>query len=140
MLGLGRGRLAAAPDADAARDPRSRRTAGFAWEDRAAAYLEAMGFRIVTRGYRARRGEIDIVARDGCEIVFIEVRARRSRDYGGAGCSIGPRKKARVVSAAKEFLQRHRLTQAPCRFDVVLIFTGTEPPEFEHIRDAFQEG
>jgi len=109
------------------------------WEERAAAYLEEKGLTITARNVRMRLGEIDIVAADGDEIVFVEVKARRSREFGGPEYAISARKRARILKAAKEYLVRKRLTSRPCRFDAVLIYTGGSTPEFQHMKDAFGE-
>ena len=87
-------------------------------EDRAARYLERQGLDILARNFRTRMGEIDLVARDGHTLVFVEVRLRVSRAFGGAQASIDARKQARVVAAARLYLSRLR-AEPPCRFDVV---------------------
>ncbi len=109
------------------------------WEDRAAGYLEDKGFRIIARNARMRLGELDIVAEESGEVVFVEVKARNSRAFGGPEYAITSKKKVRLRRAAKEFLVRKRLTSRPCRFDALLIYTGPGGPEFTHIRDAFGE-
>jgi putative endonuclease len=68
--------------------PLSRADAGARAESVAALFLEARGLTIVARNFRTRRGEIDIIARDGATLVFVEVRLRRSQSFGGAGASI----------------------------------------------------
>lgn len=96
-------------------------------ESRALAYLQQQGLRLVERNYRVARGpsrrggEVDLILRDrDGTLVFVEVRARRSRETGGAAASISAAKRARVVYAAQHYLAR--LPQLPaCRFDVVAI-------------------
>ncbi|MBM3356240.1 MAG: YraN family protein [Betaproteobacteria bacterium] len=105
-------------------------------EDRAAAFLERQGLRIVTRNYRCRFGEIDLVAETGATVVFVEVRARASEAYGGAAASITPVKRRRVIAAARHYLAAKRERRA-CRFDVVLI-RGADA-QLEWIPDAFGE-
>ena len=83
-------------------------------------YLEAQGLRIVARNFRARRGEIDLVARDGDTLVFVEVRLRSSARFGGAAESITAVKRARLVAAAEAFLLGQR-GDPPCRFDAILL-------------------
>ena len=117
-----------------------KRAAGAAhddWEERAADYLVRKGFQIVARNVRMRLGEIDIVALDGDEVVFVEVKARNSREFGGPEYAIGARKQKSLLRAAKEFIVRERISTRPCRFDAVFIYTGADKPEFEHIVDAF---
>ena len=93
---------------------------GRAAEDLAVRHLKQHGLAIVQRNFRTRRGEIDIVAREGATLVFVEVRLRGNADFGGAAGSITARKRARLVAAAGEYLARHR-SPPPCRFDAVLL-------------------
>ncbi len=93
---------------------------GSAAEDRALAYLQSQGLVLVERNVRSRRGEIDLVMRDGSVLVFVEVRFRRSASHGGAAASIGATKQARMWHTAELYLQRRRLPAA-CRFDAVCI-------------------
>ena len=92
---------------------------GDAGEALAAAYLERRGLRILSRNYRCRFGEIDLVAESGSTLVFVEVRARRSDDFGGPGESITAAKRRRLVAAARHYLAA--TGERPARFDVVLI-------------------
>lgn len=85
-------------------------------------FLEAQGLTVVARNFRTRRGEIDLVARDGATLVFVEVRLRRSARYGGSAESITAAKRARLVAAAQMFLLRER-GDPPCRFDAILLDT-----------------
>lgn len=102
----------------------------------AADFLARNGVIITQRNYRCRFGEIDLIARDGVTLVFIEVRSRRKDSYGGAAESITAAKRARLIQAA-----RHYLASAPqdaaARFDAILI--RGEPPCIEWIRGAFSE-
>ena len=89
-------------------------------EGLAADFLERRGLAILARNFRTRRGEIDLVARDGDTLVFVEVRLRARSDFGGAAESVTARKQQRIVSAAQAYLSRlHR--EPPCRFDAVLL-------------------
>ncbi|GAB7126418.1 YraN family protein [Silvimonas sp. JCM 19000] len=92
-------------------------------ERQAAAYLQARGLEIVERNWRCRFGEIDLIARQGLTLVFVEVRARRSRRYGGAAFSITPAKCARWMAAAEHYLATLS-PQPACRFDAVCIDHG----------------
>jgi putative endonuclease len=105
-------------------------------EDFAAAFLERQGLRILERNYRCRFGEIDLVAAADAVLVFVEVRARRSDEFGGAAASITAAKRRRVVAAARHYLTARR-TRDACRFDVVLIH-GAER-RVEWLADAFGE-
>ena len=109
---------------------------GEAAEDLVADFLERQGLKIVERNYRCRFGEIDLVARSGELLVFVEVRARKSEAFGGAAGSITATKRRRIVAAARHFLATHKVDRA-CRFDVVLVH-GSEQ-RVEWITDAFGE-
>jgi len=93
---------------------------GAAAEALAAHFLAERGLAIVGRNYRCRGGEIDIVARDGGTLVFVEVRMRRNRDFGGPAESITGRKRHRLRLAAQHYLARFP-KEPPCRFDAVLL-------------------
>ena len=86
----------------------------------AASYVAGVAL-ILARRHRTRYGEIDIIAREGETIVFIEVKARRDVAFGGAGAAVTMWKQRRIVRMASDYLARHGLLEAPCRFDVVAI-------------------
>jgi len=109
---------------------------GDAAENLVATFLERQGLKILERNYRCRFGEIDLVARSGAQLVFVEVRARKSEAFGGAAGSITVAKRRRLVAAARHFLAKYRVERA-CRFDVVLVH-GSEQ-RVEWITDAFGE-
>lgn len=106
------------------------------WAERLASFwLFLQGYRILERSYRTAAGEIDLIARRGKLLVFVEVKARSSLDVAQA--AIAPRQKQRIQRAAAIFLQRHaRLSACDCRFDAILI-APKRPPR--HIRDAWRE-
>ncbi|OIQ75227.1 hypothetical protein GALL_431030 [mine drainage metagenome] len=103
---------------------RAARSLGQSAEDLASAYLQARGLRLVQRNYRVRGGEIDLIMRAAdASLVFVEVRARSSGNFGGAAGSIDARKRRRIVLAARHYLAR--LPAEPnCRFDVVALDAG----------------
>lgn len=101
-------------------------------EDQAADYLARQGLRVVARNFRVRGGEIDLICQDGAEWVFVEVRLRSGRGYGGAAASITAAKQARLALAARHYLARQG--DLPCRFDCLLIEGG----RIEWLRDAFR--
>ena len=105
-------------------------------EDLAAHFLEKQRLKIVTRNYRCRGGEIDLVCRDGKVLVFVEVRLRRNAAYGGAAASVTPTKQRRIILAAQHFLMANALTDDDCRFDCILL-SGTSSNDIEWLRDAF---
>ena len=89
-------------------------------EDRAVAFLIGAGYRIVARNLRMPGGEIDVVAMDGQTLVFVEVKARRSRSFGSGLAAVGAQKRSRLASLAADFAQ----VVAPgarYRFDIVAI-------------------
>ena len=104
-------------------------------EARAEAFLKTHGLKLVTRNWRCRFGEIDLVMQDGPTLVFIEVRLRSRSDFGGAAASVTTSKKNKLLAAAHQYLGA-LATLPPCRFDVVA-FTGEAPPEW--IRNAFDD-
>ena len=121
----------------AIRDPR--RLFGQQGEATAEGYLRRKGYRIVARNLRSSLGELDLVAEDGPVLVFVEVKARRTEDFGGAVHAVHQRKREKLIQLASQYLARHRLTDRACRFDVVLFQgTGTSVPQIEHIQNAFE--
>jgi putative endonuclease len=100
----------------------------------AAEFLARNGVTITQRNYRCRFGEIDLIARDGATLVFVEVRSRRQEGYGGPAESITAAKRARLIRAASHYLANEP-QNTPARFDAILI--RGEPPRIEWIRGAF---
>ncbi|MCL2524955.1 MAG: YraN family protein [Betaproteobacteria bacterium] len=100
-------------------------------EAAAARHLERHGLRVVTRNFRVRGGEIDLICRDGATLVFVEVRQRGRSDFGGAAASITAAKQRRIVLAARHYLADR--PAADCRFDCVLL----DGERLEWLRDAF---
>jgi putative endonuclease len=111
---------------------------GRAAEQAALGFLESRGLGLVARNYRCRLGEIDLVMRDGAELVFVEVRARAHRDFGGAAGSINAAKQRRLTAAARHFLMTHPdSARLPARFDVVAISSTGGDNALRWIRAAF---
>ena len=81
-------------------------------------YLERRGLRCLACNFRCRRGEIDLVMRDGEELVFVEVRYRRAGSWGDAAATVTRAKQRRIIAAANHYLHRYRL-DCPCRIDVL---------------------
>ena len=109
--------------------------AGAQAEEQALGFLVHHGLKLKARNYRCRSGEIDLILLDGKTLVFVEVRMRRSRAFGGAAESITQRKRARLVAAARHYLAGKQPLPA-CRFDAVLIESDAAPV---WIKDAFGE-
>ena len=114
-----------------------RQTLGIRGEDLAVAELARQGYAVLARRYRTRHGEIDIVARDGETIVFVEVKAKESAEFGTAADAVDARKQRRVISMAVDYLARNRLTSRPCRFDVVAIDGVGQDVTVTHYQGAF---
>ncbi|MBB6094884.1 putative endonuclease [Povalibacter uvarum] len=112
----------------------NRKDAGNSGEDAALDYLKQHGLTLVTRNYRCRAGEIDLVMLQGGVLVLIEVRYRESAAFGGAAASVTWRKQKRIIIAARHLLAyRADLRRYPARFDVVAV----EGTKIEWIRNAF---
>jgi putative endonuclease len=109
-------------------------------EDLACRELERRGYAILARRYRRRGGELDIVARDGSTIVFVEVKARGGLRFGDAAEGVTAIKRRRIVRLALDFLVHHRLTDRPCRFDVVGILAEGGCVSVEVYQNAFGAG
>lgn len=117
-------------------DPR--RLFGQEGEVAAERYLRRKGYRIVAKNLRSSLGELDLVAEDGRVLVFVEVKARRTGEYGGAIHAVHRRKQEKLIQLASQYLARHHLSNRICRFDVVLLQgTNTSAPVIEHIKSAF---
>jgi putative endonuclease len=100
--------------------------------------LEQQGYAILATRYRTRAGEIDIVARDGGCLVFVEVKARRHVECGTPAEAVTPRKQRRIIAMARDFLARYQSEATSCRFDVVAILLPDDgPPVVDVIRNAF---
>jgi putative endonuclease len=115
----------------------NRRFQGKFGEDVAASFLEKQGFKIIARNYRFERGEIDLIAEEGDELVFIEVKARRSRMYGTPEEAVTEEKQEQVHNVAEGYLYEHEIDNRPCRFDVVAIDFMNNKADIRHIRNAF---
>jgi putative endonuclease len=114
-----------------------RQQLGKSGEDLAVEELVARGYAVLARRYRTRGGEIDIVAEDSGTVVFVEVKARASTEYGSAVEAVTPRKQRQLVSMARDYLSRAHLLDRPCRFDVVAIDDVDTGPRITVYRNAF---
>jgi len=115
-----------------------REETGRAGEDLAARFLRKRGFKVLRRNCRSTLGEIDLVMRDGDEVVFVEVKTRSSRTWGDPEDAVTPAKQRKVGRQAMLFANQNNLRRRPLRFDVVavLLEEGADP-EVRHYRDAF---
>jgi putative endonuclease len=113
-------------------------TLGARGEEIAVAFLKGRKFTIVERNFRCKAGEVDIIARDGRTLVFVEVKTRRNETYGPPQLALTPFKQRQISKAALTWLAKKRLLDASARFDVVaILLRDHEVPEIEHIRNAF---
>jgi putative endonuclease len=122
------------PPTDDAISPASTVAKGKSAEDRAEEFLRRRGYEIVERNARSDLGEIDLIALEGGDLVFVEVRSRADDSTGGAEETVGPTKQSRVVRAAAVYLAERAPAFDTCRFDVVAI-TGDDIALFQ---DAFR--
>ncbi len=112
----------------------NKRQVGGDYEQRAAAYLIEKGMSILEMNYRNRGGEIDIIAKDGEYICFVEVKYRTTNQYGSPLEAVNYRKQQQIRKVAQYYLMRHGLSEwTPCRFDVVAF----EGEELTYLENAF---
>lgn len=111
------------------------REAGAIAESQVALFLAGLGYRIIERNFFAKTGEIDLIARDGETVVFVEVKSRSSSAYGLAQEFVGRAKRRKIIKTAMVYIQRRAL-DCPMRFDVVAVAGGV----IEHIPSAFDAG
>lgn len=118
--------------------PRHTGAVGERAEDRALQFLIAQGLRLVTRNFRRRDGEIDLVMLDGDCLAFVEVRYRRSAGFTHPGHSVDRRKQRKIVRTAARYLAGHpRFGGLAVRFDVVAM-VGDDNARPEWLQDAFR--
>lgn len=115
--------------------PTSRQSVGQHGETLAARHLQQMGYTIHDRNWRCLGGELDIVAHDGSEWVFVEVRTRRAPNTNPALESITPAKQAHLLTAVQAYREAHALEEQPWRLDLVVIALLNRPPQIEVIHD-----
>ena len=106
-------------------------------EDLALDFLKGRGMKILERNYRCPAGEIDIIARSGRHIIFVEVKTRRSELFGSPQEAVNQRKQQQISRVAQWYLEQKPVNLQP-RFDVLAIRTGGDEPVLEHIPDAFE--
>jgi putative endonuclease len=117
--------------------PAARRGRGRAAEALAEAWLASLGYVTLDRNHASRRGEVDLVCRDGEVICFVEVRSRAGARQGSPLETVDRRKARRVVAAATDWAARHGALERALRFDVVAVTLGGDEPRFELVRGAF---
>jgi putative endonuclease len=107
-------------------------------EELASAYLAKAGYRIVEQNYRCVFGEIDIIAEEGNNIVFIEVKSRRSTSYGVPQLAVGYKKQRKISMVALNYLEEKHKHNINARFDVVAVKLLPSGTSIELIKNAFE--
>jgi putative endonuclease len=107
---------------------------GIQGEDIAARYLSGKGYSILERNFHSQQGEIDIIAKEGQFLVFLEVKNYSFRSFGNPLAAVNKAKRASIVHAARTYLYKNNITGINCRFDVLAIYNYEK---FELIKDAF---
>lgn len=116
----------------------ARLSVGKRGEELASAYLAKAGYQIIERNYRCIFGEIDIVAEEGDNIVFIEVKSRRSNAYGDPQLAVGSRKQKKISMVALNYIEEKHKHSRNARFDVVAVKLLPSGPTVELIKNAFE--
>ncbi len=120
--------------------PNDKRSLGAFGEDAACRYLKRRGYRILGRNFSCRFGEIDVIARRGRYVAFVEVKLRKNADHGAAAEFVTAAKQRRVILTAERWLQQNPTDLQP-RFDVIEVYApdglDTKRPEIHHLEDAY---
>jgi putative endonuclease len=117
----------------------TRRATGIKGEEEAARFLARSGYAIIDRNVRTRAGEIDLVAKEGKTLVFVEVKTRKDIEGDPPQAAVNTRKQNRLGKLAHGYLKLKRIRQTPCRFDVVSVIINDEGgvKAIRHIPNAF---
>ena len=108
------------------------------YESLALRYLKKQGLHLIQKNYRCSAGEIDLIMRDKCILIFVEVRFRDGEDFGLAVETVDRRKQLKVLRAAQHYLLLHKIYDSlQCRFDVIGITKKNSEVEFSWLRNAF---
>ncbi len=105
-------------------------------EDEAAKYLERQGYEIIQRNFECRQGEIDIIAKDNDEYVFIEVKTRQNFHYGMPCEEVNEQKQKHIWKATRYYLYSHKLEDSFIRFDVIEVYKRKDKFYVHHIKQA----
>ena len=111
----------------------NKRKLGNDYEDKACEYLESIGYTILERNFRSKKGEIDIIAKDKATIVFVEVKYRQSNSFGYSIEAVNLKKQSVIYKVAENYLNYIKKVEVPCRFDVI----GFDNDKINHIKNAF---
>jgi putative endonuclease len=107
-------------------------------EELAAAHLKGIKYKIIERNYRCPLGEMDIIAREKGNLVFVEVKTRATKDFGGPAAAVNERKQRQLSRVALMYLNQKRLKDIAARFDVVAVDLSGSKPRIEVIQNAFE--
>jgi len=118
--------------------PLARVRLGRSGEIAAAAELGRRGYKILASNYRSPYGEIDLIARDGECLVFVEVRCKRTANFGTPAESVTPAKQRKIAQTAQHYLDEHKIKDVDCRFDVVEVMPRDGKLVAEVITNAFE--
>ena len=116
--------------------PHERRRFGDWGEEYARRFLEGRGYSILETNYRGKYGEIDLIAREGECLVFVEVKSRRTGAFGRPEESVTEAKQQKLVQAALEYMQSKEMEEGEWRIDVVGIEAGGSRPRVRLVRNA----
>jgi len=106
-------------------------------EELAVTQLRAMKYQILERNYRCLLGEMDIIAREKGSLVFVEVKTRATKDFGGPAAAVHERKQRQLSRIALLYLNQKKIRDVPARFDVVAVDLSGSNPRIEVIQNAF---
>jgi putative endonuclease len=106
-------------------------------EELAVTQLRAMKYQILERNYRCLLGEMDIIAREKGSLVFVEVKTRATKDFGGPAAAVHERKQRQLSRIALMYLNQKKIRDVPARFDVVAVDLSGSKPRIEVIQNAF---
>lgn len=116
---------------------RERLELGVFGEDLAFKKIKRLGYKKILRNYRCPLGEVDLIARDGDTLVFIEIKTRKGRPIGYAKEAVNAKKKRQLSKVALAYMKSNNCCDIKARFDVVAISLGLGEPEIEVIKNAF---
>ncbi|MCK4761614.1 MAG: YraN family protein [Candidatus Aminicenantes bacterium] len=118
---------------------RKKLLSGSQGEEAAARYLERKGYKIIEQNYRACGSEIDLIAQYGDTLCFIEVKTRKTDDFGLPAEFVDFRKRKKIIRGARVFTGRKKYAEMYVRFDIVAVIYEGRAPVINHIENAFEE-
>ena len=107
-------------------------------ESIAVTYLKKQGYKIIEQNYRTKLGEIDIIAREKDTIAFVEVKSRKSKNFGSPKWAVTPKKQRKISMVALWYLKTTMQSNVKARFDVVSIISSKDKPSIEIVKNAFE--